>query len=137
VHAGRPFFPADIAATLAEMPSPRVLVTTPVHLKTLIESGQALPELAAILSAAAPLSQQLAQAAESATGARVLELFGSTETCVIGHRHTARESSWHAYAGVRFDAVDEGTRISADWLAAPVVLPDRMEVDASGRFRLL
>ena len=137
VHSGRPFFPADIATTLEEVPAPRVLVTTPVHLKTLVGSGQPLPELALILSAAAPLSRELAQAAESTTGARVLELFGSTETCVIGHRHTARDDDWRAYDGVRFDAEDHGTRISADWLPAPVVLPDRIEMDDDGRFRLL
>src|SRR5690606_32525874 len=118
VHAGRPFFPADIAAALAELPAPRVLVTTPVHLKTLIDSGQALPEVAAILSAAAPLSRELAQAAESAFGAAVIEMFGSTETCVFGYRHTATDADWHAYAGVRFDADANGTRVSADWLPA-------------------
>jgi len=137
VHAGRPFFPADIAAALAEVSAPRILVTTPIHLKTLVDSGQTLPELAVVLSAAAPLSQELALAAEATTGARVLELFGSTETCVIGHRHTAQDSDWTAYDGVRFDAVDEGTRISADWLPSAVVLPDRIEIDGDGHFRLL
>ena len=137
MHSGRPFFPADIATVLAETPAPRVLVTTPVHLKTLVDSGQPLPEVAVILSAAAPLSQELAQAAESTTGARVLELFGSTETCVIGHRHTAHDTDWQAYDGVCFDPVEGGTRISASWLHGAAVLPDRIDVDEDGRFRLL
>src|SRR5579872_2187044 len=39
VHAGRPLFPADVAAALAVLPEPRVLVTTPVHLRALVESS--------------------------------------------------------------------------------------------------
>jgi acyl-CoA synthetase (AMP-forming)/AMP-acid ligase II len=37
--AERLYFPADIDAALARIPAPRVLVTTPFHLKTWIESG--------------------------------------------------------------------------------------------------
>ncbi|MEZ5483807.1 MAG: AMP-binding protein [Lysobacteraceae bacterium] len=137
VHSGRPFFPADIAKVLSDLPEPRVLVTTPVHLKTLVESGQALPDVAVILSAAAPLSLQLAQEAESRLHTRVLEMFGSTETCVIASRRTAENSDWQTYEGVRFDAVEDGTRINADWLPQPVLLPDHIQTDARGRFRLL
>ena len=35
--------PADIAAALERAPAPRLLVTTPFHLKTLLDSGVALP----------------------------------------------------------------------------------------------
>jgi acyl-coenzyme A synthetase/AMP-(fatty) acid ligase len=38
-ESGRPFFPADVAQTLASVPRPRALVTTPFHLKTLLLSG--------------------------------------------------------------------------------------------------
>jgi hypothetical protein len=44
--AERPFYPADIATTLSSVPQPRALVTTPVHLRTLlasaVSSGQVL-----------------------------------------------------------------------------------------------
>ena len=46
LDAGRPFFPADIAAALARVPAPRVLVTTPFHLKAVLDAGLALPPLA-------------------------------------------------------------------------------------------
>ena len=42
--AGRPFYPADIVAALERAPRPRMLVTTPFHLKTLLDSGLALPD---------------------------------------------------------------------------------------------
>src|ERR671912_424225 len=51
VHAGRPLFPADIARALAELPAPRVLVSTPLHLRTLVESPQPFPTTALIVSA--------------------------------------------------------------------------------------
>jgi acyl-coenzyme A synthetase/AMP-(fatty) acid ligase len=38
LSAERPFYPADIAAALERVPRPRVLVTTPVHLRTLLGS---------------------------------------------------------------------------------------------------
>jgi acyl-coenzyme A synthetase/AMP-(fatty) acid ligase len=62
--AERPFYPADIAATLAAVPQPRALVTTPVHLRALLESEIALPPLDLVVSATAPLDQELARAVE-------------------------------------------------------------------------
>lgn len=136
IHGSRPFFPADIAAALQAVPAPRVLVTTPVHLRTLVASGQVLPPLAAILSATAPLSQELAQAAERAFGTQVLEFFGSTETCVVGHRFTAREDDWTHYPGVRFSHRPDGALVEADWLPGAVVLQDVIETLPHQRFRL-
>src|SRR5690606_17970562 len=83
VHEARPFFPVDIAAALASAPVPPLLVTTPVHLRALVESGVALPPLAGIVTSTAPLPADLAQAAEAAWGCAVRELFGSTETCLL------------------------------------------------------
>jgi acyl-coenzyme A synthetase/AMP-(fatty) acid ligase len=136
VHGSRPFFPADIAAALQAVPAPRVLVTTPVHLRTLVASGETLPPIAAIVSATAPLSQELAQAAERAFGTRVLEFFGSTETCVVGHRFTAHEQEWTHYPGVRFSHRPDGALVEADWLPGPVVLQDVIESLPERRFRL-
>lgn len=136
IHPGRPFFPADIVRGLIELEAPRVLVTTPVHLRALIESGLALPPIAAIVSATAPLPVELARAAEAASGGRVLEFYGSTETCVIAHRQTAREQAWTTYAGVEIQPRPDGAQIDADWLAAPVLLQDLIELLPQGRFRL-
>jgi len=91
VHSGRPLFAADIALALSELPEPRVLVSTPLHLRTLVESSQPFPEAALIVSATAPLDRELAAAVEARLGGRLLEMFGSTETCVIATRQTARD----------------------------------------------
>ena len=37
--AGRPFYPADVVAALASTPAPCMLVTTPFHLKALLDSA--------------------------------------------------------------------------------------------------
>ena len=63
--AERPFYPADIAAAITEAPRPRALITTPVHLRTLLASGIAWPALDLVVSATAPLSRELAHEAES------------------------------------------------------------------------
>lgn len=134
VHAARPLFPADVAAALAEVPPPRVLVTTPVHLRALIASDPVFPEVGAIVSATAPLSQQLAAAAERALGALVLEMFGSTETCVIASRRTAQEEAWHLYPGVSLTPSRDGAAVDAPWFDSPTVLQDLVELVGPDRF---
>ena len=133
VHAGRPFFPDDIAAALRDVPAPRLLVTTPVHLRAVVESGVELPPLAAILTATAPLPPELARTAEARFGGEVRELFGSTETCVIARRRTAMEQAWTLYPGVTLVSGAEGTTVERVSLAAPVQLADIVELDADGR----
>ena len=136
VHAARPFFPDDIAAALGDAATPPVLVTTPVHLRALVESGIGLPPLAAIVCATAPLPAELALAAEARFGCEVRELFGSTETCVIARRRTAHEAAWTPLPGVRLAPQPDGTVVTAPHLTAPVVLADLVEVHADGRFEL-
>ena len=136
VCASKPFFAADIAASLQQLPEPRILVTTPVHLRALLDSGYPLPRISGIVSATAPLSRDLAPAAEARYGAPLQEVFGSTETCVIAHRRTAQEDAWTPYAGVTLHPQPDGTRIEAPQLVHPVVLADIVELLADGRFRL-
>jgi len=134
VHAARPLFPADVAAALAEVPAPRVLVATPVHLRALIDSGQRFPEVDVVVSATAPLERALAAAVERVFGAVMLEMFGSTETLVIATRRTAHEGSWHLYPGVALEPSADGAVVDAPWFDAPAVLPDVVELEGNDRF---
>ncbi|HEX5304891.1 MAG TPA: AMP-binding protein [Dyella sp.] len=137
VCGSRPFFPADVAATLAAVPAPRVLVTTPVHLRALVESGVTLPPLAAMLSATAPMPIELAQQAEQRYGAPLLEVFGSTETCVFASRRPSTGALWQLYEGVSLHPQPDGTQVHAPQLAAPVALADLVTLHDDGRaFRL-
>ncbi|HLM54328.1 MAG TPA: AMP-binding protein [Pseudoxanthomonas sp.] len=136
VHTERPFFPGDVARVLAQAPAPRLLATTPVHLRALVESGIDLPPLCGIVSATAPLSAELAAAAEARFGCEVREMFGSTETCVIARRRTAVEQAWTPLPGVSLQPKPDGTVVHAAHLPAPVALADLVEVEADGRFHL-
>lgn len=137
VHGGRPFFPADVAAALAEVPGPRVLVTTPIHLRALIESGIALPPIAAMVSATAPMPPALAKQAEERFGAPLLEIFGSTETCVIATRRAASDEPWVLYDGVHLHPQPDGTAVEAPQLDASLTLADIVALQDGGRrFRL-
>jgi acyl-coenzyme A synthetase/AMP-(fatty) acid ligase len=134
LHAAHPLFPADIATALAELPEPRVLVTTPVHLRALLESDIDLPPVAVVVSATAPLSPEVARCVEQRYGAALVEFFGSTETCVIASRRTAKETTWRPYPGVALRPVAGGTEVDAPWFPAPTLLQDVLEVGADGTF---
>lgn len=134
VHAGRPLFPADIASALVELPRPRVLVSTPVHLRAIVQSPQEFPEVDAIVSATAPLDQPLAAAVVAKLKGEMVEMFGSTETCVFASRHTASEEAWRLYDGVRLEPHSEGTLVHAPWFVEPVLLQDIVEQRDGDRF---
>jgi acyl-coenzyme A synthetase/AMP-(fatty) acid ligase len=137
VHAGRPFFPADVATALGTMPEPRVLVITPVHLRAIVESGVSLPPLAAFVSATAPMPAELAAAAEQRFRAPLYEVFGSTETCVFASRRTSVEDDWTLYAGVTLHPQPDGTLVDAPQLVEPIALADIVTLHDEGRrFRL-
>ncbi|MFO1206779.1 MAG: AMP-binding protein [Burkholderiales bacterium] len=99
--AERPFYPADIALALAKLPRPRVLVTTPVHLRALLNCGVALPSVDLCVCATAPLADALAGQAEAAFQAPLVEIYGATETGQIASRLTTRDARWHLWPGVR------------------------------------
>lgn len=137
LHGARPLLPQDVAVALAQAPAPRVLVSTPAHLRAIVASGVALPEVAVTISATAPLDAALAGEVERMTRGTLLEMFGSTETCIFAARRTAREQDWRAYDGLRFTPGESGTLVEAPWFARPQQLQDILDVPAPGRFRLL
>jgi acyl-CoA synthetase (AMP-forming)/AMP-acid ligase II len=141
-ESGRPFFPADVAQTLASVPRPRALVTTPFHLKTLLLSGIELPPVDLILSATAPLSPQLALQAEQAMGAVLLEIYGSTESGQVATRRTTESEIWENFGQIRVHAepgeADGPERFifEGDFLPEPTPMADVLELLDDRRFRL-
>lgn len=136
LHAGRPLLPAEVADALGDVPEPRVLVSTPAHLRAIVHAGIALPPTAVVVSATAPLDRALAAAVETITGGTLVEMFGSTETCIVGHRETARETAWQSYPGVRFTPDGDGTRVDAPWFAHAQRLMDVIEPGPGSAFSL-
>lgn len=139
--SGRPFYPADIAASLAAVPRPRALVTTPFHLKTLLLSGVPLPPVDLVLSATAPLSPQLAAQAEAAFGGVLVEIYGCTEAGQVASRRTTEGQGWTTLGQLRLhsEAGAEGEVfvVEGGHVVEPTVLADVLELDDARHFRLL
>jgi acyl-coenzyme A synthetase/AMP-(fatty) acid ligase len=127
ISATHPFYPADIAQALAAIPAPRVLVSTPVHLRALLDAETALPEIACILSATAPLSVRLALDIETRCQTPLVEIYGSTETGVIATRRTTQGAPWHLFPGIRLVAEDNRTRAEGAHVEPPILLNDLIE----------
>jgi len=103
LSAERPFYPADVAAAVRRVPRPRVLVTTPIHLRTLLSSEIEFPPVDLVMSATAPLSRELAREIEEQYQAPLLEIYGSTETGQIAMRRTAETAAWRLWPGVHLN----------------------------------
>ncbi|MEJ2480543.1 MAG: AMP-binding protein [Acidihalobacter sp.] len=137
VHSSRPFYPEDVRAALAEMPAPRALLTTPLHLRACAEAGLQWPETAFIISSTARLEPELAARAEDVFGCPVHEIYGSSETGAVASRRTARDSSWTPLDGLAVDTVeDELLRVDGPQLDAPHVMGDYVTLQPDGRFEL-
>ena len=137
LDTSRPFYPADIASALARAPRPRMLVTTPFHLKSLIESGVALPPIDLTLCATAPLSPQLAARAEAARAAPLVEIYGCTATGQLATRRTTGGAEWQVFDGVRLSGDGDATVAQGGHVPQPTTLSDVIEVIDPTRFRLL
>lgn len=135
--AERPFFPQDIARVLASVPRPRVLVTTPLHLKTLLDDGVALPPVDLTISATAALSPQLAARAEAALAAPLMEIYGCTEAGQVATRRTTEAPEWHTFPGLVLSGDGEQSWVSGGHVPEPTRLADVLEVLEPTRFRLL
>ncbi len=138
---GTPFFPADVASDLAAQPSPALLVTTPYHLRKMLEADIAFPPCAGMLSATAPLSPDLAKAAEARLRAPLLEVYGATELGMLATRRTSESSAWTLLPGFSLASSEAGFMARGPSLAQPQALHDLVEPDdtAEGgrRFRLI
>jgi acyl-coenzyme A synthetase/AMP-(fatty) acid ligase len=142
LDASHPFFPADIGQALNRVPAPRLLVSTPFHLRTLVESNTELPALALLLSATAPLSPQQAQQVEQALGAALFEIYGCTETGQLATRRTTQTQLWENYSDI---AIHPETSASGEtfyyarggYIEGQIALGDVLELETSRTFKLV
>jgi acyl-coenzyme A synthetase/AMP-(fatty) acid ligase len=141
-----PFYPGDIRKELEAVPQPRVLVTSPIHLRALLATDQPLPPAELVLSATAPLAEKLAGEAEARLKAPLIEIYGSTETGQIATRRTAQGATWQLFPRIRLDARtneaheedDKGPTVwvSGGHVEQPVPMGDALELLDAQRFLL-
>lgn len=124
VNTGRPFFPDDIRATLESITAPRVLVTTPVHLRACLGARLTWPSIDLVISATSSLPRSLADDVERVMGSRVREIYGCTETGAIASRDTTASSRWTLYGGMRLQMKQSRAFVSGPQLKADTQLPD-------------
>jgi acyl-coenzyme A synthetase/AMP-(fatty) acid ligase len=134
--AERPFYPADIAAAVALVPRPRALVTTPVHLRALTASGIDLPPMDLVVSATAPLDQDLARAVEATFHAALLEIYGSTETGQIAIRRTAEAAAWRLWPDVRLRVANDRVFAHGGHVEQLTAMQDVIEIIGDDEFLL-
>ena len=134
-HA-QPFYPADICQALAAVPTPRVLVSSPVHLRALLDAGVSLPEIARVVSATAPLSAQLAQDVEARCNASLMEIYGSTETGLIATRRPTQSAEWQLLPGIRLVVEGNCVRACGGHIEIPTAMSDMIEPITDEHFLL-
>lgn len=141
IHRRAIFYPADLEKAVAEARAVGIerlaLITSPAHLRYLEAPLRDAPEIAAVISATAPLPRPLAERLEARGDLAVLEVYGSTETGSIAIRRTAEDDAWEPLAGFCLEARGERLLAHAPHLPAPTPLSDLIEILEDGRFRLL
>jgi acyl-coenzyme A synthetase/AMP-(fatty) acid ligase len=132
-----PFYPQDIADALQSLPEPRMLVSSPIHLDTLLKSGLKPVGIHKIITATAPLSKELALDLEKTFDTEVQDVFGCSESGILATRRRSVEEEWTYSDTFDFEISDMGVIISAAHLPKAVKLPDIVELTGKGRFRWL
>ncbi len=133
----QPLFPQDILNILGALETPRILVSTPVHLRSMVMSGLSFPSVSRVLCATAPLAQALAADVEDVFGGTLAEVYGCSEVGSMACRTTSESDVWTLFSGITFDLIDGQTNASAAHLPVSVVLSDKLTMLAPNTFQLL
>ena len=123
---------------------PVVLVASPALLARFDDIGKLTPQAAhcvRIFSSGGPLAETVPPLYRAALGQPPTEVFGSTETGGIAHRHRyTPDASWQVFAGVTIQqSAQQALQVSSAYLdtAGSFTTSDQIELLADGSFRLL
>jgi acyl-coenzyme A synthetase/AMP-(fatty) acid ligase len=136
LHGARSLLPADIVAQLERMSEPRILVTTPIHLRSLVAHDGALPPIHRILCATAPLVPDLARRAQERFGAQLHEIYGCSEVGQIATRRTVDTLEWTCIDGIELHECSGDVWVSGEAAAVEMPLNDVIDLRSSKRFFL-
>lgn len=136
LSSAQPFYPADICSAISETPIPRILVSTPLHLRLLLDAELELSDLTLVLSATAPLSTTLAHKVEASFKAPLVEIYGSTETGQIATRQTTKSAEWQLLPNVQLTQREDYTWAEGGHIETGMPLNDIIELTGSDLFIL-
>lgn len=137
VYHAKPFYPADLAQALRAVPAPRLLATTPVHLKACSQSVCDWPVIDLIVSSTAALPRELAIQARECLHAPIREIYGCSEIGAIATRDTSETDSWELLGDFRLRLEREQAYLESSILPQPLLLADQLALQDDGRFRLV
>ena len=146
--AGRPFctetflYAEEILPRLAAGPS--ALITTPTHLRTMVESGASheLPHEIPIFTSGGPLEPETAAAVSAAVGAPAYEILGSTETGGVAWRRRPHggDTAWTPFDEVEIDCDADGRLVVTSPFVSvgePTADPRRLRFTLGDRIELV
>lgn len=138
ISEARPLFPADIRTQLEALPSPRLLVSTPTHLRAVSLNKGPLPEVKRTLCATAPLHPALAHNIEQTTGGDLVEIYGCSEMGSMAWRRPALGEHWHLFDGFSLtEDAASGVIISrAEHISEATPLGDIIELESERTFKI-
>lgn len=114
-----PFYAGEILESI-EADQPTILVASPMHFKTLTPRRFLVPSLRLALSSGGPLDRNAAEHFQRSTRARVIEIYGSTETGGIASRQLDQDwTNWTLLDPVSWNVV--GGRMAVD---SPFLSPE-------------
>jgi len=137
VYSGNSLFPEDIRAALEQIPEKKVLVSTPVHLRAIVNSGLEFPKVDWVFSATSPMTQDLAGAVEKVFSAELVDMYGCSETGLLAYRRITRQPEWQFFNEFRLARDGSKVRITADHLPESVQLADELEFTENNQFNLV
>ncbi|NOQ35129.1 MAG: AMP-binding protein [Methylococcaceae bacterium] len=133
IHNSRPFYPQDIRATLISVEN-AMLISTPTHLKSCVNSQSTWPHTQCLLSSTASMSIELATEIEQRFNAPLYEVYGSTETLSFASRRSTHSKHWQPYQGIKLYQQAAHFFVKGGHLLEAVELDDNFDIEAEGRF---
>ncbi len=136
MHSAKPFYPIEVQQLLMQIHSPSILVSAPTHLRAIANAELAMPALAGIISATAPLDQPVALASEQCFNAPLWEIYGCTEAGAMATRRSTQTQYWQLLDGFSLTLEGENINASAPHLSEIAPIQDQLTLNENGEFLL-
>lgn len=131
------FYPLDICTAISAVPHPRILVSTPFHLRFLMAEELSIPPVDLVVSATAPISMELVQEVELRFNSLLMEIYGCTESGQIASRQPAKGSEWRLFPDVRLFSEYGQIWVSGGHVEGRIALTDELDLINEDSFLLL
>mgnify|MGYP006266101713 FL=1 len=132
----RPFYPSDIVEEINAAQGPLCLVTTPIHIRALIDSTLVAKPPVRIVSATEPLALEQAKECENRFKTKLVELYGCTEAGSMASRIPTRQSLWRWFDGILVREDEQGVIIESTYFSGDRRIQDHLDLHLDGQFEI-